>query len=185
MQVEFTPYNGMLDTSLGLAVCVLGMLALLGLACSVPAEVTTEEAREHALNRSIMCPVCPGESIDQSQNDLAVSMRQIVREQIGNGKSDQEIKEYFAERYGQVVLLEPPTHGKGLLAWVVPPIGLMLAVLILIFALILMRRRQGDDMDEYLDKKALSQEDRWRYMDLVKRHQHLKDRDLPCDNNSE
>ena len=185
MQIEFTSHIRMFNAWLWLTAYVLSVLALFGVACTVPTKVTVEEAREHALNRAIMCPVCPGESIDQSQNDLSVSMRQIVKEQIENGKSDQEIKEYFVKRYGVVVLLEPPTYGKGLIVWLVPPIGLLAAVLVLILALILMRRRGGDHMRADHDQKALSQEDRQRYMNLIKRYRHLRYLDLSGEKDSE
>ena len=97
---------------------ILLVLVLIFLSCKPPVEVSELDSRTYALNKSIMCPICPGESIDQSQNELAGHMRRIVREQIEGGKTDSEVREYFVERYGPVVLLEPSTSGIGLIAWV-------------------------------------------------------------------
>ena len=79
-----------------------------------------------------MCPVCPGESIDQSQNPLAIQMREIIKNKLNQGWTDQEIKHYFVEKYGPSVLLAPPSSGVSLIIWIVPPIIVVFAILILI-----------------------------------------------------
>ena len=134
----------------------LVLLFLVSLALSAcnnaQADVPALEQRAQTLNRSIMCPVCPGESIDQSQVALAVQMRGIVDEKIEDGWSDEQIREFFVERYGPSVLLEPPTEGLSLLAWILPPFGLAAAAAIFVLVVRRMRRRteeppaiDGDD----------------------------------------
>ena len=112
------------------------------------------EQRSQALNRTIMCPVCPGESIDQSQVALAVQMRGIVKEKLAVGWSDEQVREFFVERYGPSVLLEPPTRGISLVVWLAPPIGVAAAIGVFVIAIRHMRRRptlaDGDD-DEMSD----------------------------------
>ena len=107
------------------------------------------EQRSQALNRTIMCPVCPGESIDQSQVALAVQMRGIVNDKLAAGWSDEQVREFFVERYGPSVLLEPPTRGISLAVWLAPPIGVAAAIGVFVLALRHMRRRptasDGDD----------------------------------------
>ena len=107
------------------------------------------EQRSQALNRTIMCPVCPGESIDQSQVVLAVQMRGIVNDKLAAGWSDEQVREFFVERYGPSVLLEPPTKGISLAVWLVPPLGVAAAIGVFVLALRHMRRRptasDGDD----------------------------------------
>ena len=61
------------------------------IACSEQTQ-TQADLRINSLNKSLMCPVCPGESIDQSQNDLAAQMRNVVSKKVYEGKTDQEIK---------------------------------------------------------------------------------------------
>jgi cytochrome c-type biogenesis protein CcmH len=109
-------------------------------ACATDAVVLPLEDRAHELNKTIMCPVCPGESIDQSQNALARQMRVIVAEKLEQGWSENQIQTFFVERYGPSVLMEPPRRGFGLLAWLLPPVGVVAAVVALYAALRVMRR---------------------------------------------
>ena len=112
------------------------------------ADVPTIERRAQSLNQSIMCPVCPGESIDQSQVALAVQMRGIVNDKLEDGWSDEQIQDFFVERYGPSVLLEPPTEGVSLAVWLAPPIGVAAAIAIFVFALRQMRRRPETERDD-------------------------------------
>ena len=122
------------------------------MACSnTQADVPAMEQRAQALNKSIMCPVCPGESIDQSQVALAVQMRGIVDEKLADGWSDEQIRKFFVERYGPSVLLQPPTQGFSLLAWLLPPIGVAAAIAVFVFVLRQMRRRPAEAPTESVD----------------------------------
>ena len=56
--------------------------SVLGFACTDRQELSLIEQRTQDINRLLMCPICPGESIDQSQNNLAKQMRGIVKEQV-------------------------------------------------------------------------------------------------------
>ena len=95
------------------------------LACST----YQEDNRAADLNKTIMCPVCPSETIDQSQNILAVQMRSIVEEKIEQGWSDEQIKNFFIERYGTSVVSTPPKSGVDLIAWIVPPSVLVITII--------------------------------------------------------
>ena len=96
-------------------------LALLIVACSTAqSDVPRHEQRAQGLNKTIMCPICPGESIDQSQATISLQMREIVREKLDDGWSDKQIRDFFVERYGPSVLMEPPTEGFSILAWISP-----------------------------------------------------------------
>ncbi len=94
-----------------------------------------DEAEAQAIDQMLMCPVCPGQNIDQSQAELARQMRQIVREMLAGGKSREEILGFFVERYGPSVLAAPPKTGFSLIAWIFPPVvvvaGLTAAWLVL------------------------------------------------------
>ena len=123
--------------ALALAACT----ALAASGCAdARADVPDAELRAQALNQTLMCPICPGESIDQSQNALAAQMRGIVDEKIAEGWSDSDIRGFFVERYGPAVLLEPPREGVGLAAWLLPPIAVALAAAAWVMALRRMRR---------------------------------------------
>ena len=130
-----------------LILCILTSVVVA--ACSnAQADVPAMEQRAQALNKSIMCPVCPGESIDQSQVALAVQMRGIVDEKLAEGWSDGRIRQFFVERYGPSVLLQPPTQGVSLLAWLLPPIGVATAIVVFVFVVRQMRRRPEESSIE-------------------------------------
>ena len=85
--------------------------------------VTTDsvlEARTSAVAAQLRCPVCQGLSIQDSPSELAQSMRALVRDQLAQGKSPQQVKAYFVSKYGEWILLSPAPHGFNLLAYAVP-----------------------------------------------------------------
>ncbi len=139
------------------------VVTLLAMACTLQQEISPLEQRVQDLNRALMCPVCPGESIDQSQNDLAKQMRVIVREQMEQGWSDTQIKDFWVERYGPSVLMEPPQQGFNLLAWVVPPIAVAGGGLSVYLVLRAMRRSERAGGQEAITVPDLSEEERAGY----------------------
>ena len=102
------------------------LVSLIGCATYVDLPVLEEQAYE--INKGVMCPVCPGESIDQSQHPLAAQMRAIVANKLEQGWDEDAIKGFFVERYGPSVLLEPPTSGVNIWVWLVPPMVMLLAI---------------------------------------------------------
>jgi cytochrome c-type biogenesis protein CcmH len=78
------------------------------------------ESRIDLLGHQLRCPVCRGVPIAESPAQLATEMMQIVREQVAAGKNDEEIVNYFVERYGEWVLLKPKAEGVNLLIWILP-----------------------------------------------------------------
>lgn len=70
--------------------------------------------------RELRCPVCAGESAAESNTGLAQEMRRTIAEQLEQGKSEAEIKDFFVQRYGEWILLEPPTQGGGVWLWAAP-----------------------------------------------------------------
>ena len=107
--------------------------------------VPYDESEAQALDRMLMCPVCPAESIDQAQVPLARQMRQQVREMLAAGAGRTEILDWFAERYGPSVLAAPPKTGRNLLAWTLPVAGVLAALLAGVLALRAMTGRNRDD----------------------------------------
>ena len=87
-----------------------------------------DEAEALAIDRMLMCPVCPAETIDQAQVELARQMRQLVREMLSQGASRDEILDFFVGNYGTGVLAAPPKSGFNLLAWVLPATAVVAAL---------------------------------------------------------
>ena len=101
------------------------------------------DVQAQAINQRLMCPVCPSETIDQSQVELAQQMRTIVQGKLVAGESREEILQFFVERYGESVLASPPRRGFNLLVWLVPPVALMVGGGVLYAVLRTMRRQSA------------------------------------------
>ena len=88
-------------------------------AASDPAERLPDpgqEARARAIFAEVRCLVCQNESIDDSSAELAGDLRRLVRDQIKAGKSDDQVRTYLTDRYGEFVLLKPAfSWGNGAL----------------------------------------------------------------------
>ncbi len=74
----------------------------------------------------LRCPVCQGESIQDSPAELSAQMKTLVREQLANGKTETEVLDYFLGKYGQWILLEPRAEGINLLVYWLPVLFLVL-----------------------------------------------------------
>ena len=123
---------------------LLSVLPILGLAliigCSTKGQPYSLEERAYEIDRSLMCPVCPGETISQSQVLLAKQMRDIVREKLAAGESKEQILQFFVDRYPTISMLAaPPKKGFNLIVWIVPPAVLVLGAL----GLVLVIRNMG------------------------------------------
>ena len=86
------------------------------------------EKEAQSIGRMLMCPVCVGTTIEQSQAHIAQQMQGVVREMLAQGDSRQEILDFFVERYGLSVLAAPPKSGANLLVWVLPIAGVLAAL---------------------------------------------------------
>lgn len=102
------------------------------------------DERLFALSARLKCLQCVGESVAASQAPLAVQFRDEVRSQMRAGKTDDEILNFFSDRYGQEVLLTPPSSGLGGLVWVIPVVAVAAAFLMLFF---LFRRWRNERTD--------------------------------------
>ncbi|MFQ5874526.1 MAG: cytochrome c-type biogenesis protein CcmH, partial [Dehalococcoidia bacterium] len=76
------------------------------------------EERAQSLDRRLMCPVCPAETIDQTQAEIALQMRQMVRSKLQAGEGEQQIMDYFVDKYGQSVLAELPAEDALAHLWI-------------------------------------------------------------------
>jgi len=70
-----------------------------------------------AISEQLRCLVCQNQTIADSHADLAVDLRNQVREKIQQGLSDKEIYDYMVQRYGDFVLYRPPLHTTTVLLW--------------------------------------------------------------------
>ena len=78
------------------------------------------EARTSAVAAQLRCPVCQGLSIQASPSELSQQMRSLVRDQLAEGKTPDQVKAYFISKYGEWILLEPEAKGFNSLVYLLP-----------------------------------------------------------------
>lgn len=81
---------------------------------------TALDRRTSEVASGLRCPVCQGLSIADSPSELAQEMKGLVREQLASGKTPDEVRQYFIDKYGEWVLLAPKPQGFNLLVYVLP-----------------------------------------------------------------
>jgi cytochrome c-type biogenesis protein CcmH len=84
------------------------------------------EARAVSLQKSLRCLVCQGESLDESNAQLAEDLRRLIRARIAAGESDKQITDYLVSRYGNVILMKPPLEPHTYVLWFGPLLVLVL-----------------------------------------------------------
>ena len=107
------------------------------------------ESRVLKLSEKLRCLVCQNQSIAESNADLALDLRDQVREQLSAGKSEDDVVDYMVARYGDFVLYEPPMKLSTILLWAGPA---TLAVLGIVFLLLRLARRNKAE-SVHLDAK--------------------------------
>ena len=90
--------------------------------------------RAQALEATIKCPTCRGQSVAESDAPASKAIRTEIVRRISEGQSDRDIRDYFAAKYGDDILLRPPSSGFGGLVWVLPVAAVIAAASFLGFA---------------------------------------------------
>lgn len=88
-----------------------------------PSEMLSDpvlEQRAREISTQLRCVVCQNQTIDDSNAPLASDMRQLVRERLLAGDSNEEVIDYIVDRYGNFVLLRPPVQANTLALWIAP-----------------------------------------------------------------
>ena len=164
-------HRGLRGIAPTISLCFLCVLGLTILAAPVLAQTAEELEREaQAIDRMIMCPVCPAETIDQAQVEISFQMRAVIREMLAQGRSREEILDYFVDRYGAGILAAPPKSGANLLVWILPIAGVAagLGGLLLVVRAMTGRRQAAAD-GPTADPVADNDPELSPYLDMVDR----------------
>ena len=94
-------------------------------------ETPQQEARFIKLTQELRCLVCQNQNLADSDAQLAHDLRAEVHEMLIAGNSDDEIKQFMVERYGDFVLYRPPVQQNTYLLWLAPMVLLFIGALIL------------------------------------------------------
>lgn len=104
----------------------------------------TDEDRARSIGSRVKCPVCQGVAIADSPSETARAMMDVVEERVADGWSDDQIIDYFSERYTDSIVIDPPFSGNTLLVWLLPA----LAVVAGIFMIFTRRKAPTPEPDE-------------------------------------
>jgi cytochrome c-type biogenesis protein CcmH len=102
------------------------------------------EKRVAKLTEELRCLVCQNQTIADSHADLAVDLKNQVREKLKAGMSEEDIKDYMVQRYGDFVLYRPPVRSSTWLLWFGPFLLLVLGMVILFVKLGKRARKVAD-----------------------------------------
>ncbi len=124
---------------------VLGILLALtlgGLAraqSANPTPVITDD-QVNAVAKQLYCPVCENTPLDVCPTQACAQWRELIRQKLGEGWSEQQIKDYFAQQYGIRVLGTPPAQGLVSVLYVLPYVAIVAGVYVLYRVLKTLRR---------------------------------------------
>lgn len=117
------------------------------------------EARVNRLSAELRCLVCQNQSLADSHADLAIDLKNQVREQLLAGRSEQDVIRYMTERYGDFVLYRPPVKATTVLLWLGPLLMLCLGAVAL-WRSVARKQREGEP-------GSVSPDDAQRLKDLL------------------
>ncbi|MTV37658.1 cytochrome c-type biogenesis protein [Duganella radicis] len=133
---------------------------LMALSLSVHADEDLDK-RAAALEEELRCLVCQNQTIADSHAGLAADLRREVREQLAQGKSEQEVLDFMVQRYGDFVLYRPPVKSTTWLLWFGPLLLLVAGAALLVSRLRSARRETSAPSEEELQRaRALLDNDK-------------------------
>lgn len=130
---------------LPVAASALWLLVAAPLGAETRAEDPAEALVRH-IAKDLRCAVCQNQSVYESNSELAQDMLRLIRDKVRAGQSEAAIRDYFFQRYGDYIYLEPTARGMNWLLWGGPFVGLLVGGYALVAA---MRRwRKGEERGE-------------------------------------
>jgi cytochrome c-type biogenesis protein CcmH len=103
----------------------LVVVAFAALALAAPATAGERHPTLGELEGQLMCPICEGETLAQSDSPAAQRIKAYVQRRIDEGATKSQIKRELVAQWGKRILAAPPRHGFDLLAWLLPIVGVL------------------------------------------------------------
>jgi cytochrome c-type biogenesis protein CcmH/NrfF len=105
----------------------------------------TQSERAYEIKSTMLCPVCDGQNVLESNAPVAAAIRAQVDDLVAEGRSNSEIRAWMARQYGSDVNANPPRSGLGAIVWVLPVLVGVMAVGLLVLAFA--RWRSGREIE--------------------------------------
>lgn len=129
---------------------------------------TPSEDAVNAIAKQLYCPVCENVPLDVCPTEACRQWRELIRTQLAEGRSEEEIKQYFVANYGARVLAEPPRSGWNWVVYLLPP------AMILLGAWIVLRAFKGSTRPGHAPRTSAPQGPEDKY--IAELEQELKKR---------
>jgi cytochrome c-type biogenesis protein CcmH len=114
--------------ALGFAMVLIGAAAAQD---SSPTPPVITDDQVNAIARQMYCPVCENTPLDVCPTQACAEWRELIRDELAQGWSEQQIMDYFVQRFGARVLATPPATGLNWLVYVIPPIAFLAGAFLL------------------------------------------------------
>jgi cytochrome c-type biogenesis protein CcmH len=120
--------------SLVLLLLLAGALFMAVRSVSAQGSTPTDD-QVNAIARQLYCPVCENTPLDVCPTEACRQWRELIRKQLGEGWSEDQIKQYFVDNYGARVLSEPPRTGLNWIVYILPPVLIVAGAFVLFRAM--------------------------------------------------
>jgi cytochrome c-type biogenesis protein CcmH len=114
-----------IKTSIAIAISLAALVVIVVGLGSRPSVEPSAQDRIAALSASIKCPFCNGESLADSGSGVAADYRSLIAERVAAGYSDAEIRQEFADNFGDSFILDTSTTRWSILLWIAPIVVLV------------------------------------------------------------
>ncbi|MCU0508217.1 MAG: cytochrome c-type biogenesis protein CcmH [Anaerolineae bacterium] len=129
-----------------LIVCALVAVFALALG-SGPAQIASAQTptpnQINEVARELWCPLCNGVRLDNCDLQACIQMREVISQKLEAGESTDNIKAYFVQQYGDVVLGQPSTEGFNLIAWIFPILAAVVGLGWVAYLVVTWRKKQA------------------------------------------
>lgn len=116
---------------------------------------STNQERVQQIAATVKCPICRGQSAQGSDAPSAQLLRVEIAKQVQLGRSDEQIRAYMGQRFGNQIVLTPPAAGVAGLVWIIPVVGAGLATVLLGLAFGRWRREAAAEVPSALDRQLV------------------------------
>jgi len=89
------------------------------------------DTRANTISKNIRCLVCDGQSVYESNSDFAKDIKNYVKKEIINNKSDKEIYDFLRTKYGESIIFNPTPSIKNIMLWIAPALFFLIGVYII------------------------------------------------------
>lgn len=123
------------------------LIIVVGTMQTIVADTVVSENRVREIAHKLRCPTCQGLSVKESEAGIAENMKTKIRSLLHEGKSEEEILQYFVVRYGEWILRSPKKEGFNLLLWITPGALIILAAGVIVFRALVKNDEEKHDQE--------------------------------------